>query len=331
MATFVWPYDGNTVSVVGSWSNWEKQHPLSRGGQKGEWQTTINEVSGAGSHQYKFVIDGRRWCYDIMKPTKADDQGNRNNVLVIGRGQSAPPHSGGEEKKPQQKKEQQESRKEQHQESKKEPQQESKKEQHQESKKDQHQESKKEPQQESKKEQQQQRKEKGQQQQQQPKKEKGGVSAASKAGAQKIISTVKSYGAPWFVADVEIDDLSKLDDVLGVAKLFSEALPDSACLFLFGGKDEFIAAAVVPDSKAGDFSALEFVDTALTVVPNPPKAQGTANLAHASVNADPEKSIFPLKLKDLSRGPTFQVLRKRGLVKEDESDDDEPLPSFDDL
>jgi len=327
MATFVWPYDANTVSVVGSWSNWEKHHALSK--QKGVWQTTINDLN-AGNHQYKFVVDGRRWCYDIMKPTKADDQGNRNNVLVIGRGQSAPPPSGGEEKKPQQQKKEQS----QQQESKKEQQQESKKEQQQESKKEQQQESKKEQQQESKKEQQQQRKEKGQQQQQQQKKEKGGkggVSAASRAGAQKIISAVKSYGAPWFVADVEIDDTSKLDDVLGVAKLFSEALPDSACLFLFGGKDEFIAAAAVPDSKAGDFSALEFVNTALSVVPNPPPAQGTANLAHASVAADPDKSIFPLKLKDLSRGPTFQVLRKRGLVKEDESDDDEPLPSFDDL
>jgi len=234
-------------------------------------------------------------------------------------------------KKPQQqqhKKEQQESKKEQHQESKKEQHQESKKEQHQESKKEQHQESKKE----------QQKKggEKGQQQQQQQKKGgekggKGGVSAASKAGVQKIITAVKSYNAPWFVADVEIEETCKLDDVIGVVKLFTEALPDSACLFLFGGKEEFIAAAAVPESKAGDFSALEFVNTCLTVVPNPPPAQGTANLAHASVAADPDNNIFPLKLKDLSRGPTFQVLRKKGLVKEDESDDEEPLPSFDDL
>jgi len=233
-------------------------------------------------------------------------------------------------KKPQQqqhKKEQQESKKE-HQETKKEQYQESKKEQHQESKKEQHQESKKE--------QQQQKKEKGgekgQQQQQKKGGEKGGkVSAASKAGAQKIITAVKSYNAPWFVADVEIEETCKLDDVIGVVKLFTEALPDSACLFLFGGKEEFIAAAAVPESKAGDFTALEFVNTCLTVVPNPPPAQGTANLAHASVAADPDKNIFPLKLKDLSRGPTFQVLRKKGLVKEDESDDDDPLPSFDDL
>jgi len=219
-------------------------------------------------------------------------------------------------------------------------QQQQKKEQQQESKKEQQQESKKEHQQESKKEQQQKKGgekggEKGGQQQQQKKGGekggKGGVSAAARAGSQKIITAVKSYSAPWFVADVEIDDNSKLDDVLGVAKLFTEALPDSACLFLFGGKDEFIAVAAVPESKSGDFSALEFVNTCLTVVPNPPPAQGTANLAHASVNADPEKNIFPLKLKDLSRGPTFQVLRKRGLVKEDESEDDEPLPSFDDL
>jgi len=315
MATFVWPYDGNTVTVVGSWSNWQQHHPLSK--QKNAFQVTIPDLH-AGNHQYKFVIDGRRWCYDIMKPTKADDQGNRNNVIVIGKGQSAPPPSGEE------KKQQQQQKKEQHQ------QQESKKEQ---------QESKKEQQEPKKEQQQQQQKkggEKGQQQQQQQKKGgdkggKGGVSAASKAGAQKIITAVKSYGAPWFVADVEIEDTAKLDDVLGVAKLFSEALPDSACLFLFGGKDEFIAAAAVPESKAGDLSALEFVNTCLTVVPNPPPAQGTANLAHASVAADPDKSIFPLKLKDLSRGPTFQLLRKKGLVKEDDSDDDDPLPSFDDL
>jgi len=232
-------------------------------------------------------------------------------------------------KKPQQqqhKKEHQESKKEQHQESKKEQHQESKKEQHQESKKEQHQESKKEQQQKKEK-----GGEKGQQQQQKKGGGKGGVSAASKAGAQKIITAVKSYNAPWFVADVEIEETCKLDDVIGVVKLFTEALPDSACLFLFGGKEEFIAAAAVPESKAGDFSALEFVNICLTVVPNPPPAQGTANLAHASVAADPDKNIFPLKLKDLSRGPTFQVLRKKGLVKEDESDDEEPLPSFDDL
>jgi len=95
MATFVWPYDANTASVVGSWSNWQQHHPLSK--QKDIWQTNIDLQ--AGNYQYKFVIDGRRWCFDIMKATKADDQGNRNNVIVIGRGQSAPPASSGEEKK----------------------------------------------------------------------------------------------------------------------------------------------------------------------------------------------------------------------------------------
>jgi len=67
------------------------------------------------------------------------------------------------------------------------------------------------------------------------------------------------------------------------------------------------------------------------VIANPPQPDGNANLAHATVKADPDKGVFPLKLKDLTRGPVFQLLRKRGLVKEDEESDDEPLPSFDDV
>jgi len=131
------------------------------------------------------------------------------------------------------------------------------------------------------------------------------------------------------VADVEIED--NLEDVVETANIFANALPDSACMFLSGGKDTFIIVAVVPPSKSNDLPATEWITTALTVLADPPKPEGGVNLAHATVKADPDKGIFPLKLKDLTRGPVFQLLRKRGLVKEDEESDDEPLPSFNDL
>jgi len=151
--------------------------------------------------------------------------------------------------------------------------------------------------------------------------------AAVKGAAQKVISTVKSYGAPWFVADVDIED--NLDDVLTTANLFSEELPDSACMFLSGGTKTFIIVAAVPESKVSGANAIELINTALTVIANPPPAEGTNNLAYSIINADPEKGIFPLKLKDLTRGPVFALLKKRQLVKDEEEEDD--LPNWDDI
>jgi len=161
------------------------------------------------------------------------------------------------------------------------------------------------------------------------KRRKKKVSAAARTASQKVISTVKSYNAPWFVADVDIEDNE--GDVIETAKIFAEALPSSACMFVSGGQKTFIIAAVVPDEKANDLNATDWVKTALTVLASPPAVKGDKNLAHAVVDANPDAGIFPLKLKDLTRGPVFMLLKKKGLVKDDDDDDDEGLPSFDDI
>jgi len=298
MASFTWPYDANTVHVTGSFNNWSERIPLTKD-VKGAFHITIDLP--VGEHEYKFIVDDRRWCYDIMKPTRADDKGNRNNVITVGRGQSAPPKGreqaaqpAKEEAKPVEKKQQQ--------------------------------------QQQGKKERQQQQKKEPQEQEQEQEQPEGGKKendpAAVKGAAQKVISTVKSYGAPWFVADVDIED--NLDDVLTTANLFSEELPDSACMFLSGGTKTFIIVAAVPESKVSGANAIELINTALTVIANPPPAEGTNNLAYSIINADPEKGIFPLKLKDLTRGPVFALLKKRQLVKDEEEEDDN-LPNWDDI
>jgi len=311
MASFQWPYDGNTVHIAGSWNQWSERIPLSRDPKdpKAVFHTTIDLKPGF-EYEYKFIIDGRRWCYDILKPTRADERGNRNNVIQVGRGQSAPPkgkeqhqHAAPAKEEVTHPKAKEQPAEQQKGGNKKERQQQQQQQQQQKQKKKQEQ------------------KEGGKEEEEEEKKER--VSAAK--AAEKVISTVKSYNAPWFVTDVDVED--NLDDVIAIADLFSKELPDSACLFLSGGQQTFIIVALVPESKASDANAIELINSALSVIANPPKPQGSNTLAHAIVKADPEKNIFPLKLKDLTRGPIFALLKKRGLVK-DEDDDDE-MPAFD--
>jgi len=125
---------------------------------------------------------------------------------------------------------------------------------------------------------------------------------------------------PFYVGDVDCGDI--LEDVLEAAKLFQAGLPEIGVMLVSGGITSFIVAAVVPNDKVATLTATEWVDTALSVVAGA-KGEGTDTLAYGVVAADPDKGIFPLKLKDLCRGPTFVLLRKRGLVKEEESDDDQ--------
>jgi len=138
--------------------------------------------------------------------------------------------------------------------------------------------------------------------------------------SKKLVSTVKSYEALYFVGDVECGD--SVEDVLKTGELFHEALPDNAVLIVSSGEKSFIVAAVVPESKTSSLGAIEWVETALSVVAGAPRPLGTDTLAHGVVMANPEEGIFPLKLKDACRGPVFPMLRKRGLVKKEESDDE---------
>jgi len=295
MTTFLWPYDANTVSIAGSFNDWIPQ-ALSPTGPKGEFTITLDLAPG--DHEYKFVVDGRRWCYDVLRPTSTDDRGNRNNTITVG---------GSQGKKAQHQKQEHKHEEPKHEEPK-----------HEDHEEPEHAKEEAKPQGKGKG--------KGQQQQQQQgggkgkgQQKKGGPSAIARTQAQNLIKTVKSYGVPFYVGDVDCGDI--LEDVLEAAKLFQAGLPEIGVMLVSGGITSFIVAAVVPNDKVATLTATEWVDTALSVVAGA-KGEGTDTLAHGVVAADPDKGIFPLKLKDLCRGPTFVLLRKRGLVKEEESDDE---------
>jgi len=322
MTTFLWTYDANAVSIVGSFNNWTPT-PLSSG-SKGEFSITLDLAPGI--HEYKFIVDGRRWCYDVLKPTSTDDRGNRNNTITVGGAQGKK----AQHQKQEHKHEEHKHEEHKHEEHKHEEPKEEHEEQH-----EQHEEQKEEHEEEHAKEevkpqgkgkgkgqgQQQQGKGKGQQ----PKKEqqqqkKGGPSPVARAQAQQLIKTIKSYNAPVYVGDVDCSD--SLEDVLETAKLVQAGIPDVAVMLVSSGIVSFIVAAVVPNEKVEILKATDFVNTALSIV-HGAQAEGTDTFAHGVVAADPEKAIFPLKLKDQCRGPTFVLLRKLGLVAKDEESDDE--------
>jgi hypothetical protein len=312
MTTFEWPYDGNTVSVVGSFTNWQNPIPMIKD-PSGIFQIEIDLEPG--TYDYKFIIDGRRWCYDILKPTKADERGNRNNVIIVDRGSGA---RGGV------KKEVREVPKEA---PKKEEKEEAAPETTQpESGRKERQQRQPRPQKE--------RPPKGQPQPEGPPPEE--VEKQQKvvdfhAAVRNAITAVKSYNAPWFCADLVFDDEDvTLPNVLEAVKIFSLEIPDTACMFFANNVQFLIVAAIVPFSKVCEFPAIEWVNLALSIVPGQPTGEGNDNLAHGIVQANQDLGIFPIKLKDLSRGSVFPILRKKGLIKDDDDDDDIPI-GFDDI
>jgi len=295
----------------GSFNGWQPQ-PLTEG--PGGFSTTIDLPSG--TYQYKFVIDGRRWCFDIMKPHATDERGNRNNEVRVG-------DRGGDRGR----------KVERTVENKNEPTEDGKQQQQQQGKRGKQQQQQQQQQQQGKggKQQQQQQQKKGQKQQKQekqekqekeeePQEEKKVKGVVAQGQAQKIIGAIKTYQSPFYVGDVDHCE-DDLEEILETAEIFRRELPTNGCMFVSGGTKSFIVVAVVPQEKTAEITALEWVDAALSIIPDA-KAEGNDTLAHGVVMASPEKNIYPLKLKDTCRGPSFALLRKKKLIREEESSDE---------
>jgi len=139
---------------------------------------------------------------------------------------------------------------------------------------------------------------------------------------QKIKLALNAYKPPWYVADTTLEHL---DQILDLGKRFSESHPETGIL-LVSGETSFILAAIVPLSKSYEASALELVREGCSAVPGYPiEVSGTLTFAYAQIPANPDYNIFPLKLKDQCRGPIFSYLRQRGLIQDEDDDDDLPI------
>jgi len=75
---FSWPHGGKSVSVAGTFNNWSPQTLQKQGNS---WFGVFDLPDGI--YQYKYLVDGR-WVYDIGQ-IHADDGGNWNNEVVVGK------------------------------------------------------------------------------------------------------------------------------------------------------------------------------------------------------------------------------------------------------
>ncbi|HNY11397.1 MAG TPA: alpha amylase N-terminal ig-like domain-containing protein, partial [Candidatus Wallbacteria bacterium] len=72
-----------SVSVAGSFNDWNKTASPMKEAAGGVWETEIPVAAGA--HQYKFVINGEVWVADPANRETCDDgQGGKNSVLNAG-------------------------------------------------------------------------------------------------------------------------------------------------------------------------------------------------------------------------------------------------------
>lgn len=80
---FTPPTSAQSVSVAGTFNDWNKDVNPMKEGNGGIWETEIYVKPGV--HQYKFVINGNLWLADpLAKETADDGQGGRNSVLRSG-------------------------------------------------------------------------------------------------------------------------------------------------------------------------------------------------------------------------------------------------------
>jgi 1,4-alpha-glucan branching enzyme len=75
---FAWPYAGQQVFIIGTFSCWRDKLPLEF--ENGVWKTTLKLFPG--TYQFKFIVDNA-WCFDSSQPTSTDNNGNTNNVIRV--------------------------------------------------------------------------------------------------------------------------------------------------------------------------------------------------------------------------------------------------------
>ena len=71
----------NSVSVAGTFNQWDQaRNPMTLGAD-GTWRTTIKIIPGI--YTYRLVVNGNTWITDPSAPTQIDLNSNTNSLLVV--------------------------------------------------------------------------------------------------------------------------------------------------------------------------------------------------------------------------------------------------------
>lgn len=76
--------DAQSVTVLGSWNQWQSPGVAARQSAAGVWQACVPRPA-AGRYSYKFVLDGAKWLPDPANPQRmVNDEGQVNSVFDVG-------------------------------------------------------------------------------------------------------------------------------------------------------------------------------------------------------------------------------------------------------
>ena len=71
--------DAQTVELMGEWNGW-KSVPMTKG-DDGVWTAKVS--LSAGTHGYKFLVNGKDWVFDPDNSAKKTVDGNENSAIEI--------------------------------------------------------------------------------------------------------------------------------------------------------------------------------------------------------------------------------------------------------
>ena len=114
-------------------------------------------------------------------------------------------------------------------------------------------------------------------------------------------------------ANKEVDESA--DDRKGGAGKFGK-------IMLSAGDEKLIALAYVPDDLESTLPIKEWLEHVMSSVGGKVIGEPANNRLRAEAPADKDNNLFPLKMRDTAIGAGFGLLRKKGLVVDEDSDDD---------
>jgi alanyl-tRNA synthetase len=152
--------------------------------------------------------------------------------------------------------------------------------------------------------------------------------------AQDIAGAADMGGIQWFCsaiteADGEMEFLSMAMDAMNVevdpaGEERKGGAGNISKMLISAGNERLALICNVPEDKATQLSAKDWMSHVLEVIGGSFVGEATDNLAKGELLANPDKNVFPLKVRDVAIPAAYSFLKAKGCVpdKADESDDE---------
>lgn len=146
-------------------------------------------------------------------------------------------------------------------------------------------------------------------------------------GVKFFAVVVETAGGDWKLMDMILDGMNKKVDE--AAEERKGGASDIGKCLMFADDAALLMLCHVPESLKDDINQKDWFDAINKPVDGKPEeitpyeGEGKGFIIKCTVPKDEEKQKFPLKLREEASNASFEFLVEKGLVRPEESDDDE--------